>query len=392
MTDTFAGTETANDVPIEVASTSTVTTSGNAMFGALTVTSGTVNLGSGNIQIDSLTQTGGILNSTSGVLTTVQGNISLTGGTYNHSNGKLVFNGYYNTLTANGFTFYDLVLQNPLGASLSGNMNVAHNLFFDTPSAAINPFTGGNITMTGAAGSIIDVRNGAGNDFYSGITINSPGTITLASSGTSLSAIVIQAGTLDCGSGNLLINASLDVQGGTFKASSGTTYFYGNFNTMSMEAGTFNANGGTFNLYAQNHPSISGAFVFNNLNFLGSGGVFGLNTGITTVGTLTFNFTGGWSSNNLITALGNVVNASNATAPGYFPTLLFSGTAAQTYSGAAAFKNDVSVNKASGVVTLSSNLTQNGNTTTVTSGTLDLGAASMRAQRRCASGAKDLSV
>ena len=46
----------------------------------------------------------------------------------------------------------------------------------------------------------------------------------------------------------------------------------------------------------------------------------------------------------------------------------------------------------SGVVTLSSNLTQNGNTTTVTSGTLDLGAASMRAQRRCASGAKDLRV
>ena len=125
-----------------------------------------------------------------------------------------------------------------------------------------------------------------------GYTNTGPGTGTITQSGNSItigSAGFFQSsGTFTGGSGDIDINGNFDIDGGTFTASSGTTFFGAQF-ASDLPGGTFNHNGGTVVFDGVSVDSRAGVPVtLNNLIVnKPSGNFFTLGGTIFVTGTLT---------------------------------------------------------------------------------------------------------
>ena len=222
------------------------------------------------------------------------------------------------------------------------------------------------------------------NNYYtqsSGTFNGGSGTLTFNS------RLSMTGGTFNSGSGTVDINGTgFYITGGTFVATTGTMYVNGYFSHQT--GGTFTHNNGTVSFDGTgNSPiyMISNVETFYNVTIdRTSGGwlyMYSTNDKILVNGNLNLNngSINSWNGgqNKILEVLGNVAVASTFTSAETEITLKFSGTATQYFdlTGAtSAYNGIIEINKSSGSVILSSNLTMNagGQDLNLVSGTLDL--------------------
>ena len=344
---------------------------------------GTFTGGNSSITVTSaFTLSGGAFTSTSGTATFNQ-NYTNSGGTFTHNSGTVLFSG-------------------PSSSSATINVNTSE--------------TFNNLTIRG---------NGGGGTVYtisSGDTLVALGTLALADSGTHL---VISTGTIEprgnvtfgsflnsssatlsflvtgdqtitttgtpIGGPNLNISkssgivsvignvnfTSFTLTSGTFTSTTGTLGIAGSWTHTA--GGTFNHNSGTI-LFAGGTTAtldVATAETFNNLTFNKNQGGATLNiaSGDTLIVEGTLRFQQGTINTGAIEAKGNVQVDSTVTIGDGSASLVFSGTANQTYtdSGGKEVNGDITINKTAGTVTLASNAEWNATSqdVTITDGTLD---------------------
>ncbi|MFM9944521.1 MAG: T9SS type A sorting domain-containing protein [Bacteroidia bacterium] len=232
--------------------------------------------------------------------------------------------------------------------------------------------TNTNYAFTVSANNYLTQSSGTFNGGSSNITINA--------------RLSISGGTFNCGSGTVDINGTgFYLSGGTFTATSGSMYVS---NYWNHSAGTFTHNNGTVVFDGTNQAPIymvgNVESFYNVIINRTSGGylyMYATNDKMLINGNL--NLTNGavysWNggSNKILEVLGNVTVASTFTITGVEITLKFSGTATQYFdlTGATSvYDGKIEINKSSGSVILSSNLTMNasGQDLNLASGTLNL--------------------
>ncbi|MGE3316321.1 MAG: beta strand repeat-containing protein, partial [Planctomycetaceae bacterium] len=198
------------------------------------------------------------------------------------------------------------------------------------------------------------------------------GTITLATGLTVSGSFSEAGGTFNAANRALRVNGSVNLSGGSFVASSGTTTFGG---SVIVAGAAFNANAGTVVFTGGDKSVNSGAASFNNVRFnLGAGG------DLTVVGTMDVNGNLAIQGNRTSTlAAGNVTVAGNLTTTnsGFtgLGTLILDGAGNQNFSGNGRVGN-VTVNKASGTLTLRNTITVDGNWVH-TAGTVNAGTSTV---------------
>lgn len=238
----------------------------------------------------------------------------------------------------NTLNFTDLAL------TTSGTLTVATGTLeilgsLTAPTAPASVVVNSGATLLVSTGSI--TGNGTNTTSFPTLTVN--GTVT--SSNATTSFINAQTVTLNSGSVfNVGFNGANQTQGWWYQSTSPTTLTVNAASTINYNAPT------SQNVYVQNYGNLT----------LGG------------TGTITKTFSGSGS----ISISGNVSFSQSTvtlTAPGSNPTI-FNGTGAQSISGGgtANFNGGLQVNKASGTLTLSQNISvQNG--IQITTGTLDMG-------------------
>jgi hypothetical protein len=242
------------------------------------------------------------------------------------------------------------------------------------------------------------INIGAG---YSGTISQGAVNITVGSTGWTQAG-----GTFTGSSSTIALNGAFALSGGTFTCGNQTITSAG-FN-WTYTAGTIAAGASTVIFTKGTAPqTISGSHALNNVTFRNSQNTaqtidFASGTTLTITGTTTFDSTGSGSlaiNTGTIEAQGNVVVADALV---YLGTTAFNltGTANQTFTssgGSGTFRfSPVTINKASGTVTLGSNLQLNnaGQDLTWTSGGLDLSSNTLTVadQVTIAAGATTLGV
>lgn len=393
-------------------STGTVNVSGS---GAVTLASGTptinnlivsntnvsgVSLVTGwTINGDLTVQTNATLNAGNSLTHTLAGNFT--------SNGT--FNGGTSTITFNNTTNKNISAS---GTVTFNNLTIASS---DSVTAVSDLFIQGNLTNNGTFVNegIIVTFNGSSNSTISGsatpfdlltITKTSAST-TLGVNISELTDLIVSGGTFDLST----FTATDNTDGGTLTISSGATLKIGGTSPTTFDAFSYNA--ASTVEYTGSGQTIHSTPSYGNLTISTSGsttissttytiaGNFSVNSGTITAGNATtLNVTGNYSQSggtftggtgttfnitgNFSLSSGTFAPSSNATthsiggdwtmSGGTFTntntTIRFNGTGAQTVSSTGNF-NSVTVNKASGAISLSSNITVNA-TLTLTSGNI----------------------
>ena len=369
----------------------------------------------GDFTLQAGTLTGG--NST---LTMSDGNFTLSGGTFTAPSATLavVASGGPQTFTISGGTFthnsgtvqfgdgnsFGITLDVPSNQAFN---NVTVNMFSGTSGFPLSVANGktlsvnGTLTLTngylGAGTGTIDANGvivvGAGFDGAAAALLQ--GTLLLIDgagdqsfvvpSGASLPRMTLNsAGTTMSFAAGASANLTGDftLQAGTFTSTSGTLTVASSYSpqTFTISGGTFNHNNGTVQFGDANNYDITvdvpSNQPFNHVTvnmFDGVAFPLTIASGKTMTVVGTFTHTDGAINTGTIAAQGHVT--INAGADGGTGLLSFTGTAAQTYTQSGDVVDGlVTVNKASGTVTLASAATWNAasQNLTVTSGTLDL--------------------
>lgn len=310
------------------------------------------------------------------VITLTAGGLTLTNGTLKLSNSSTSITPFSADITAAPFLIPSTAGLWCNGATIgSGNMNwtvagilrvsggtvnvgnTADNLFRAENSGTTQlTVDGGNLNV---AGRIYKV--GAGD--YLTFTLSS-GTITVPTVGsTSATVAPIQ----------------MDEASGSFTMSGGTLVILmaGGTNLgFSQSAGSSSVTGGTLQIGNASTPaaqtiSVNTSNSIANLSINSSNATARLAANLTVLQSITIS-SGALDANNLNITLGNSWTNSGTWTPGT-GTVIFNGTGTQTVtkSGGETF-NNVTINKASGTVTLANNLQVN-STLTMTSGSIDCG-------------------
>ncbi len=261
----------------------------------------------------------------------LSGNVTISGGTFNHNSGLVSLNGGDKTVNVGNAVLYDLTYATGGNSvTVTGTINVAHDFSIHSVNY-INSGTiavAGNVTsndtaLIGYPGTII-LFNGTGNQtLTAGVTgalvptveINKPsGTLTLVGSLGVFNNWTHTAGTVDCGTGTLsFLGYDKTVTPGTMTYGSVTYDTGGNSITTS----------GTM--------TVNGTFTIKSVNYMSSG---------------------------TIAAKGNVVTMDNALI-GYPGTNIeFSGTGNQSFSANGGYNlvPTVSINKPSGTLTMTDSI------------------------------------
>ena len=270
---------------------------------AFTQSGGTFNGGTGTVDLNSdFTLSGGTFVSTTGNLQVGRVFTHTAGGTFNHNNGTVVYDGGSRTMnvstvemfnnftvtatTATTFTIAagdtivvwgTLTLTDGLVATgtLEARGNVVVNAGFDGGTALLN-----------FAGTANQTYAGGGDELDGDVTINKPaGTVTLTANAT-LSAgtqdLFITSGTLDLAGFNINVGLTLWVQAnGTLRLQGSETI---------TTSGVVPSSGGTIRYYGSNPAYTLKNYAYTNLIIDGgSSTVFSFPASITTIETLTLN-------------------------------------------------------------------------------------------------------
>jgi hypothetical protein len=354
--------------------------------------SGTVNAGATDLRVHGFALASGTFTSTSGNLTIDSNQASstvflITGGTFNHNSGTITLDGDGSSVATYTVDVLTTLTLNHLTVHVTGT------------SDGIAVASGDTLVVTGTFTHTDGFINTGTIEAQGDVVINSG-----ADGGTGMIAFLVTGDQVITGNGGLTANLYIDKSAGTvnagatdlqvrgFTLANGTfTSTSGNFTIISNLASTtvFSITGGTFN---HNSGTVtfagsgSGAATYtvdvlttltlSNLTVNVTGGSDGMAvaSGDTLVVTGTFTQTNGRADVGTIAAQGNVVIGSSA--DGGTATLSFTGTNNQTYTdnGGNEPDGDITINKASGTVTLASNADWNATNqdVTVTDGTLDL--------------------
>ena len=211
----------------------------------------------------------------------VSGDLNVTGGTFNHNSGTVFFdsNSDRNLDVPTDFTFHNVTIN-----TLTGNFEVtivtATDIIINNTFAPVNGgIKAGNIKLRGnlITNSLWDTNtssltiDGTGtqslnfaNAVWDGDVIidKSSGTAQLISTQANLDNLTIANGTLNLNGNNLTVTDTFQQTGGTFISGSSTL----DFETLDLDAGTFNASSGTTTV--ANNMSVTGSVTFNHNNGL----------------------------------------------------------------------------------------------------------------------------
>ena len=254
-----------------------------------------------------------------------------------------------------------------------------------------------NINSAGS-GASVTVSTGGTLNISSAVTVNANGTITV-SGGTILSAgnltvngsVIISSGTIHLA--NALATAPTDSViigvGGTITQSGGSVDVKDFTTTAGSPSGTYNQSSGTFRIYHDFKNSGTFNSTGGTIEFAGTGSGSAFNApgtnqffNVLVDSGVTTDFSSSLAAS--ISVAGDWTINGTATLTGNATTVTFNGTGAQTIGGTASttFRN-ITINKASGTVTLARNQTVNGGNLSISAGTLDLSSFTMN---RSASG------
>ena len=251
---------------------------------------------------------------------TVAGNFSINAGTVTHSGGTIA--------TTAG------------AVSITGTLDESAGTWLS--SATLTVTSGGNVNVSGTG--IIHMANAIGTNPTDNLVINAGGTVTQSAGTVATKDITTASGS----------------PGGAYNQSGGTFKMYHDF----RNSGTFTATAGTIEFAAAGGGSA--------FNAPGTNQFFNVtvNTGVNT------DFASSLAASILVRGDWTMNGTCNLT--GTATTVTFNGTGAQSIGGTASttFRN-VTVNKASGTVTLARVQTVTSGDLTVTAGTLDLASFTM---------------
>ena len=334
--------------------------------------SGTLSLGTTNIGVTNLTiDAGNTLSSTTGTLTVTTGNwTNIAGGTFQHNNGTVVADGENGTWDVNGTETFNNLAVNKVNRTLtitSGDTLIVGGTFTHT-AGFINT---GTIEAQGAVAVGAGAQGGT-----STIQVTSAGAQTIEGNGGLLPTLRVSkaSGTLSLGTTDIRVTNLIIDAGNTLSSTTGTLTVTDAWTNTA--GGTFQHNNGTVvSGFTALNPTwdVAGTETFNNFTMDKINRSLTIASGDTLIVGGTFTHTAGFINTGTIEAQGAV--AVGAGALGGTALLSFTGTANQTYTQAGdAIDGLVTVNKASGTVTLASAATWNaaGQNLTVTSGTLDV--------------------
>ncbi|OGM63271.1 hypothetical protein A2961_05240 [Candidatus Woesebacteria bacterium RIFCSPLOWO2_01_FULL_39_21] len=311
---------------------------------------------SGPSTIQSLTH-----NSTySGIFTlgrdvTIQGGIwsyATSGGTFSHGNHKITFTGGSSSVTSGSRSYYDIEINKNAASDLTitSDVSVGHNLILTGSSTT--QLLGTNLAF--AVSGDINVTNLNGGTAI--IRINGTGTQTLTGSGVEGQGI-LPAVTINKSSGTLNLASIITV-------ANAWTYTAGSLSVTGSTVAFYDSNGSG---YAINGTHTLNNVTFSNTNTYVTGFTFGTSTTLTVNGTLaikgsTFIRLGGSSS--FIDTKGDITVTNTATIPtgadqGSGGVIIrINGTGNQAFTGSGTDCQGtlppVTINKASGNLTLSS--------------------------------------
>ena len=257
---------------------------------------------------------------------TVAGNFTVNAGTVTHSGGTIA-------VTAGA-------------VSITGTLDESAGTLLSSVILTVN--NGGNVNVSGTG--VIHMASALATNPTDAITIAAGGTITQSGGSVDVKDFTTTAGT----------------PGGIYNQSAGTFKMYHDF----KNSGTFDATGGTI--------EFAGSGGGNAFNAPGTNQFFHVlvDAGVTT------DFSSSLAA--AIGVRGNWTIDGTATLTGTATTVTFNGTGAQTIGGTSSttFRN-ITVNKASGTVTLAGNQAVTNGDLTASAGTLDLSSYTMN---RSASG------
>jgi len=324
--------------------------SGITLNSAYTLSGGTFNAGSQTITASSgWNYSGGTLNAQTGTV-----KFYTSGGTFTIS-GNQTFN---NLQFANQHccSYQTVTINSGDTVTVSGDLDISGGptIINDGTIAVQSNISKGNLEISGTGSLLI---NGTGDQTFSGSDTESNG-------GGQIISVTIDkpSGTLNLSGTIALTNNNWTYIKGTVNAGTSTIVFRTFGSTTQTITGTQTLNNVTF---ANSHCCSDSAVVIADADTL------------TVSGTLKFASGGGTTSYyGNINAQGDVIIADDKTHGGT-ASLTLAGTANQTITssgGDGTFRLSSTINKASGTVTLASNLNLNssGQDLTLTSGTLDL--------------------
>ncbi len=331
---------------------------------------GTLSLGTTAISVNNLTiDAGNTLSSTTGTLTVKGAWTNTAGGTFTHNSGTVVAAG--NSLpwdVAGTETFNNFTVYKTFGDSLHialGDTLIVGGTFTHTE--------GGIHTGTVQAQGAVMVGAAAGGGTAT-VQIMAPGAQTIEGNGGMLPHLQVSKpnGTLSLGTTAISVNNLTIDAGNTLSSTTGTLTVRGAWTNTA--GGTFTHNSGTVVAAGNGLPwDVAGTETFNNFTVYKTlGDSLHIALGDTLIVGGTFTHTEGGIYTGTVQVQGAVM--VGAAAGGGTALLTFTGTANQTYTQAGDVVNGlVTINKASGTVTLASAATWNsaGQNLTVTSGTLD---------------------
>ncbi|HEV3412573.1 MAG TPA: T9SS type A sorting domain-containing protein [Puia sp.] len=330
-----------------------------AVTGAATFSGGTFTGGTANFTVAGIyTLSGTAFTSTSGILE-LQSNAAFTSGSFLHNNGTLRLNATGSpAMTGTSPSLYGLeIVGNNTTYTLSsaGSIPVANTMKISgAGNAIINTGTinlSGNLTLTNTATG----ANGTATiDFVGGGAQTADGTaITLNESRLPLIVINKPSGTLSL-AGNLSFASNITYTAGTVSPGTSTSYIVNNL-TISGSFPVYNltisaAANTTLTIAAGSTVTVTGTLDLEN-----GANLININTGT-------------------IAAQGNIIDNNTNTTGGGTGTLLINGTGAQNLTSTGVIYQGilpaVTINKASGTLTLPSLITTRSNWTYV-AGTID---------------------
>lgn len=405
VTITLPGTSFSSTGTVELAGTGAITlASGVPTINNLTISntnaSGVTLVSGWTIGGDVTIQSNATLNAGTGLSHTMAGNFTANG-TFNGGTSTVTFNNTTNKNISSGgaLTFYHLAIASSDSVTVVSNISISGNL----TNNGIFVNDGVTVSFTGSSNSII---GGAATPFDI-LAINKTAAITtLAVNISNLSDLTVSSGTLDLATLTATDNST---DGGTLTLAAGTTLKIGGTSPTTFDAFSFGStstveytgSGQTVNVaptYGNLTVSTSGATTISSSTYTIAGN-FTVNSGTLSAGNGTvLNITGNYSQSggtfsggtgstfniagNFSLSSGTFTPSTSATTHSVGGTwtmtggtftntntsIRFNGTGTQTVSSTGNF-NSVTINKSSGTVSLSSNITIGG-TLTLTSGNI----------------------
>jgi hypothetical protein len=405
VTLTLPGTAFTSTGTVEFAGTGAITLASgtptlNSVIISNTNASGVTLVSGWTINGDLTIQSGATLHAGSGLSHTAAGNIT-SNGTLDGGTATFTFNNTGNkNISANGSAaFHHLTIASSDSVTAVSNISISGNL--TNNGTLVND--GVVITLNGSSNASV---GGSATAFDLLTIAKSSATATLGVNISNLTDLIVSSGTLDLSSFTATDNST---DGGTLTVSAGATMKIGgtsptSFDAFSLAATStveYSGTGQTVNStpsYGNLTIATSGATTFSSAtytiagdltissgtvsagnstalnisgNYSQSGGTFTGGTGTAFTITGNFSLTSGTfapSSNATTHSIGGNWTMSGGTFTATNTTVRFNGTGTQTVSSTGTF-NSVTVNKASGSVSLSSNMTVN-TTLTLTSGNI----------------------